>query len=68
MGVSDHESTLAIVGCSKRLSNRDFKSNHQETEVASKPDGPTAVTISGLCVDPNSKFEEPTNVTKHDER
>ncbi|MDM4019640.1 hypothetical protein, partial [Roseiconus lacunae] len=48
------------------LSNRDIKSDQQETEVASKPDGPNAVTLSGLCVDPNSKIDEPTNVTKHD--
>ncbi len=50
------------------LSTRDIKSDHQETEVASTNNGPTAVTISGLCVVPNSKLEEPTSVTKHDER
>ncbi len=68
MGVQDHEPLLAIVRCWKRLPNRDIKCDQQETEVASKPDGPNAVTLSGLCVDPNSKIEEPTNVTKHDER
>ncbi|MDM4019500.1 hypothetical protein [Roseiconus lacunae] len=68
MGVQDHEPLLAIVGCWKRLPNRDFKSDHQETEVASSCGGPTTVTISGLCVVPNSKLEEPTSVTKHDER
>ncbi|WP_235034469.1 hypothetical protein, partial [Roseiconus lacunae] len=30
--------------------------------------GPTTVTLSGLCVVPNSKLEEPTSATKHDER
>ncbi|WP_203546996.1 hypothetical protein, partial [Roseiconus lacunae] len=50
------------------LSNRDIKSDHQETEVASSCGGPTAITLSGMCVDPNLKLEERTNVTKHDER
>ncbi len=68
MGVQDHEPLFAIVGCWKRLSNRDIKSDHQETEVTSTSNGPTAVTLSGLCVKPNSKLEEQTIVTKHDER
>ena len=50
------------------ISNRDTKSDQQETEVTSQRDGPTAVTISGVCVKPNSKLEEQTIVTKHDER
>ncbi|MDM4019603.1 hypothetical protein, partial [Roseiconus lacunae] len=50
------------------LPNRDFKSDQQETEVASTNNGPTAVTISGLCAVPNLKLEDPTSVTKHDER
>ncbi|WP_160149804.1 hypothetical protein [Roseiconus lacunae] len=68
MGVQDHDPLLAIVGRWKRLPNRDIKSDHQETEVASSCGGPTAVTLSGLCVDPNLKIVKPTSVTKHDER
>ncbi|WP_436715897.1 hypothetical protein U8335_27215 [Roseiconus lacunae] len=52
----------------KRLTNRDINSDQQETEVASLRGGPTAVTLSGLCVAPSSKIDEPANVTKHDER
>ncbi len=68
MGVQDHEPLLAIIGRWKCLPNRDIRSDQQETEVASTSNDLTAVTISGVCVDPNSKLEEPTNVTKHDER
>ncbi|MDM4019617.1 hypothetical protein, partial [Roseiconus lacunae] len=64
MGVSDHEPTLEIVGCWKSLPNRGIKCDQQETEVASRIDGPTAVTISGLCIESNLKIEEPTNVNK----
>ncbi len=67
MGVQDHEPLSAIVGSWKRLPNRGIKSDQQETEVTSTSNGPTAVILSGLCIDPNLKLEETTNVTKHDE-
>ncbi|WP_203546991.1 hypothetical protein, partial [Roseiconus lacunae] len=44
------------------LSNRDIKSDHQETEVASRSNGPSTSHNAGVGSDPHSKMNEPTNV------